>query len=87
MVSYKIILSKQVRKKDFPKLPKNVRIKVVAVIGSLAGNPKPSSAMKLTNREEYKIRQGKCRILYVVWDEKRIIEVRRVMLRGEDYKP
>lgn len=83
---YKLVLSKQVRKKDFPKLSANDRLKVIRVIKSLSNNPYPPQAKKLTNREEYRLRQGDYRILYVVEDKVRIVEVRRVRHRREVYR-
>jgi mRNA interferase RelE/StbE len=83
---YKLVLSKQVRKKDFLKLPANDRLKVVRAIKSLSDNPHPPQARKLTSREEYRLRQGDYRILYVVEDKIRIVEVRRVRHRREVYR-
>ena len=86
MVFYKVVLSQQVRRKDIPKIPVKDRRKVVHIIGDLAKDPRPKSARELTNRAEYKIRYRNYRILYLVEDVVKIVEVRRVMLRGEDYK-
>jgi len=85
MASYKLTLSKQVRKKDLPKVPTKKRARIVDLIGGLQQNPRPAGAIKLTNREEYKLRTGNYRILYVISDQKKLIEVRKVGHRGEVY--
>lgn len=86
MASYKLILSKQVRKKDLPKIPAKTRQRIIDLTGPLQVNARPAGATKLTNREEYKLRCGSYRILYEVNDEKRQIEIRKVRHRGEAYR-
>lgn len=83
---YKLVLSKQVRKKDFPKLPANDRLKVLRAIENLRSDPYPPQSKKLTNREEYRLRQGDYRVLYVVEDIVKIVEVRRVRHRRDVYR-
>ena len=85
MASYSLILAKQVRKKDLPKIPTKTRQRLVSLIGDLPANPRPARATKLTNREEYKLRSGSYRILYVINDQKKLIEERKVGHRGEVY--
>jgi mRNA interferase RelE/StbE len=84
--SYKVILSKQVRKKDLPAIPQRDRQKVVDAISGLSQNPRPPQAKRLTNREEYRLRKGDYRVLYVVEDEIRVVEVRKIGHRREVYK-
>ena len=86
MALYKLILSKQVRKKDLPNIPQKDRAKVVNAITNLQDNPRPPKATRLTNREEYRVRQGDYRILYTIEDEICIVEVRNVGHRREVYK-
>lgn len=86
MASYSIVLAKSVRKKDLPKIPKPYRLKVIRVISSLSHEPRPPSSLRLTNREEYRIRVGIYRILYVIDDVIRIVEVTNVKHRGEVYR-
>lgn len=80
---YKLVISKQVRKKDVPKIPSKYRPSIIAAMESLRKDPRLPQAKKLTNREEYRLRQGDYRILYVIADEVRIVEVRRVKHRHE----
>lgn len=83
---YKVVLAKQVRKKDLLKVPNNRRVKIVEVIGSLQANPKPKPAIKLTDREEYRLRVGVYRILYLISDENKTVYIRKVAHRGEAYR-
>jgi mRNA interferase RelE/StbE len=86
MALYSIVLAKSVRKKDLPKVPLAYRLKILKVISGLADEPRPLNSLRLTNREEYRIRVGIYRILYVIDDEVRIVEVTNVKHRGEVYK-
>ena len=86
MASYSLILNKQVRKKDLPKVPIKTRRRIVDVIKKLPVNPRPPGVQRLTNREEYKLRSGNYRILYVIDDTKKMIEVRAIRHRGKAYK-
>ena len=86
MALYKIVLAKQVRKKDLPKIPNPYVKKIVTVIGSLSENPRPVGSLKLTNRDEYRIRVGLYRILYTIEEEIRIVEVTNVKHRGAVYR-
>lgn len=85
MALYNLILAEQVRKKDLPKVPAKTRQRIVRLIGNLRANPRPSGATKLTNRQEYKLRSGSYRILYVVNDQQKLVEIRKVGHRGEVY--
>lgn len=86
MALYSLVLDKNVRKKDFPKLPLKTRQQVVKIIESLQENPRPSSTQRLTNREEYKLRSGNYRILYVIDDKNLMVQIRAVRHRGSVYK-
>lgn len=86
MALYKVVLSKQVRKKDFQRIPTKALQRIIDLIGGLQANPRPRAATKLTNREEYRMRSGNYRILYVINDKKLHVEIRAVRHRGEVYK-
>jgi mRNA interferase RelE/StbE len=85
MASYSVILTKSVRKKDFPKIPTQYRTKIIDVIGVLSQDPRPFGSLKLTNRGEYRIRVSIYRILYVVDDEILIVEVTNIKHRSSAY--
>ena len=69
MASFEVELSKDVRKKDLPSVPRSDVAKIVKRIEGLAENPFPEGAVRLKGREEWRIRQVSYRILYVVEHE------------------
>ena len=86
MASYKVEISKSVRKKDLPSIPKADVAKIVKRIESLADNPFPEGAIRLKGREEWRIRQGDYRILYVVASDIVTVFVIKVGHRREIYR-
>ena len=66
MALYKVEINKQVRKKDLLSIPKKDLNRIIARITELSNNPYPSGAVRLKGREEWQIRQGDYRILYIV---------------------
>lgn len=86
MALYKVEISKNVRKKDLPSIPKSDVLKIVKKIKSLADNPFPVGATRLKGREEWRIRQGDYRILYVVENDVVTVFVIKVGHRREIYK-
>jgi mRNA interferase RelE/StbE len=59
---------------------------VVNTISALRDDPRPAKATRLTNREEYRIRQGGYRILYTIEDTVKVVEVRKVAHRRNVYR-
>jgi mRNA interferase RelE/StbE len=86
MASYKVEISKSVRKKDLPSIPRSDVAKIVKRIESLADSPFPEGAIRLKGREEWRIRQGDYRILYVVKQEIVTVFVIKVGHRREIYR-
>jgi mRNA interferase RelE/StbE len=86
MASYRVELSKSVRRKDLASIPKADVLKIVKRIESLAENPFPEGAIRLKGREEWRIRQGDCRILYAIEQEIVTVFVIKVGHRREIYR-
>lgn len=84
MASYKLFI-KPSAAKEIEVLPKQDRQKVVAKIDGLASNPRPVGCEKLSGQEQYRIRQGRYRILYTINDKEIVIVVVRVAHRKEAY--
>jgi mRNA interferase RelE/StbE len=59
---------------------------IVTGIMSLAENPRPSNARKLVNREEWRLRVGEYRILFLIDDERRTITITAIAHRREIYR-
>ncbi len=86
MALYRVDIAKDVRKKDFRSIPTKDITKIVKKIESLAHNPYPPAAVRLKGREEWRIRQGDYRILYVVNEKVVTVFVVKVGHRREIYR-
>ena len=59
---------------------------MVAKIWTLAENPRPVGAEKLSGEDKYRVRQGNYRILYEIVDSDLIVTVVRIGNRREVYR-
>jgi mRNA interferase RelE/StbE len=85
MASYRVEINKKVRKKDLPSIaPKDVS-RIIRRIEELAHDPYPVDATRLKGRDEWRIRQGDYRILYIVEEEIVTVFVVKVGHRREVY--
>jgi mRNA interferase RelE/StbE len=71
--------------KEMDRLPTIFHARLSQRILSLEENPRPRGIKKLSGREEYRLRIGDYRILYVVNDESRTVTVLAVGHRREVY--
>lgn len=85
MASYSILLTKSAAK-ELESVPTKDRQRIVTRIGTLADNPRPVGAEKLSGDDKYRIRQGNYRILYVIVDAELIVTVVRIGNRREGYR-
>ena len=78
MASYSLRIKRSAIK-DLEAVPgKADRRRIVRRIESLADNPRPPGAQKLSGKERYRIRQGRYRILYSIRDRELIVYVVRI---------
>ena len=86
MASYRLFI-KASAAKEIERLPtKKLRRAIVAHIRSLATDPRPAGAVKLSGANKYRIRQGAYRILYRIEDDRLIVVVVRVAHRKAAYR-
>ncbi len=85
MAKYSVEILPSVLRHDFSKLPKNEVTKIMERIKSLSENPRPTWSKKLSGREEYRARQGNYRILYIIEEQIRVIQVTKVGHRRNIY--
>jgi len=85
VASYSVQILPSVIRKDLVKLPKNDVEKITERIKSLGINPRPVWSKKLSGREEYRGRQGNYRILYVIEDTVKIVQITKVGHRRNIY--
>jgi len=85
MAKYKILL-KQSAVKELEDIPKKDIKKIIKRIQSLAQNPRPSGAKKLSDRDRYRIRQGDYRIVYSIKDNEFTVCIYKIGHRREIYR-
>ena len=83
---YRVIILPVVIKKDLRKLPKSDVQRIMDKIKSLGSEPRPNWSKKLSSREEYRGRQGVYRILYVIDDGVKVVEVTKFRHRKDAYR-
>jgi len=62
------------------------RQRILQRITGLADNPRPPGCEKLSTKAQYRVRQGRYRILYEVQDRKLIVSVVKVGDRKDVYR-
>ena len=83
---YKVLINNKVRKKDLPSIAAKDVTKIVQRIQKLAANPFPVDAVRLKGRDEWRIRQGDYRILYIVEEKTVTVFVVKIGHRREVYR-
>ena len=86
MAYYSVQILPSVIRKDLTKIPRADAQKIMDRIKSLGDNPRPTWSKKLSGREEYRARQGNYRILYVIEDTIKIVQVTKVGHRRNIYE-
>ncbi|MEX1014142.1 MAG: type II toxin-antitoxin system RelE/ParE family toxin [Candidatus Paceibacterota bacterium] len=86
MVLYKVLILPVVIDKDLKKIPKNDIRKIMSKIKTLEKNPRPNWSKKLSGREEYRARSGNYRILYVIDESIKILQIIKIKHRKSVYK-
>jgi len=85
MASYKIYFRASVEK-DFKNIPVSDIKKILQRIENLASQPRPPACEKLTEQEQYRIRQGRYRIVYSVQDDERSVWIVKIGHRKDVYR-
>jgi len=86
VAKYSLRIKKPARKELESIATKVDRRRVIERIESLADNPRPPGALKLSGLERYRIRQGRYRILYTIEDSLLVIQVIKVGDRQDVYR-
>lgn len=86
MASYSLRIKKSAIKDIEAIATKADRRRIIGRIESLADDPRPPGARKLSGHEHYRIRQGRYRILYTIRDAELIVYVVRVADRKDVYR-
>ena len=85
-MSYRVEINRKVAK-SIEKLPKKEITKLLDKITELGENPYPVGSKKLVGASEnvLRIRQGNYRIIYVVEEEVKLVEIRKIGHRRDVY--
>jgi len=81
-----VVNLKRSAERELERLPKKIHDRVIERLISLKENPRPAGVKKLRGREGYTIRIGSYRILYVINDSEKKIEVFSIAHRREVYR-
>ena len=85
MRTYEVLL-KRSAERELSDLPRATHDRIVGRITRLGSVPRPAGAVKLQGQDAYRIRVSDYRVLYVVDDARRRIEVIAVGHRREIYR-
>lgn len=85
MAKYKITFKKSVAK-DLRTIPNDDIKKILLKIDALAENPRGEGCIKLSGKENYRVRQGLYRIVYEIRDDVLVVNVVKVAHRSSVYK-
>ncbi len=86
MVNYAIILTRSARK-ELEALDNKTLQKILPKIESLEKEPRPTNCRKLQGEENlWRIRIGGYRVIYSVYDKKRVVDILAIRHRSEAYK-
>lgn len=85
MANYKVEIKRSAAK-ELEQLPPKDRARVVTRIQSLATDPRPPGAEKLSGQERYRVRQGNYRILYEIHDDLVVVVVVKIGHRRDVYR-
>jgi mRNA interferase RelE/StbE len=72
--------------KDLDRIPKADVARIVALIRSLAADPRPRGSQRLAGEQRYRVRQGKYRILYSIPDAEGSVWIVKVAHRKDAYR-
>jgi mRNA interferase RelE/StbE len=72
--------------RELEELPPKDRARISTKITTLAGNPRPTGSEKLSAQQEYRVRQGRYRVVYSISDTEKTVLVVKVAHRREVYR-
>ncbi|MBI4480056.1 MAG: type II toxin-antitoxin system RelE/ParE family toxin [Acidobacteria bacterium] len=85
MDSYSVLI-KPSAARELETIPRKDRTRIVEKVRRLAATPRPIACEKLSGLEQYRVRQGRYRIVYSISDKKRSVVVMKIAHRREAYR-
>lgn len=83
---YRVIILRSAEK-DLEKLPANVVKRIFPALEKLSENPRPAGSKKLAGQNEnlWRIRIGDYRLVYLIEDKIKVVEIRKAGHRKDIY--
>jgi len=81
-----VVFLKRTAEKELERLPRAIHDGIIDRLLGLKQDPRPQGANKLHGREGYRLRVGNYRVLYVIDDTTRRIEIVSIAHRREVYR-
>lgn len=73
--------------RQLKRLPVKMQVRIVRAVEALAGDPRPTSAVKLAGAEDlWRFRIGDYRVVYQIADDELIVLIARVAHRKDVYR-
>ena len=83
---YHIVFARSARK-ELEDLPRSLSSRVLRRIEALAVTPRPAGSRKLVGAQNlWRIRVGDYRVIYGIYDERRLVDVVAVRHRSDAYR-
>jgi mRNA interferase RelE/StbE len=79
------VLIKRSAEKEVNRLPAKTFDRIASALAALSHEPRPRGCRKLRGSEQYRLRVGDYRVLYLISDEKRTVEIVAVGHRRDVY--
>lgn len=83
--AYRLLLKKSAER-ELRKIPKADLQRITERINELAAAPRPSGSEKLAGQDSCRIRQGDYRVVYMINDDERLVEIIKIGHRREVYR-
>jgi mRNA interferase RelE/StbE len=84
-MKWRIVLARSAEK-ELAKLSSEIQLRIGRAIRALEHDPVPASAKRLKGREEFRLRVGDYRILYVLDHEHHLLTICAIGHRGNVYR-
>ena len=81
-----VVSLKRAAERELERLPTQVHERIVERLLTLKEDPQPVGVRKLRGREGYRIRSGNCRVLYLIDDKRKVVEILSVAHHRDVYR-
>jgi mRNA interferase RelE/StbE len=72
--------------RELESVSKKDRARIATRVAALGSNPRPAGSEKLSAQEQYRVRQGRYRVVYSISDAEKTVLVAKVAHRRDVYR-